>query len=190
MSHRAGAAYMDSELVEGCKAGKPALQRALYERFAGRMLAVCLRYAADRMEAEDVLHLAFLKVFTRMDSYRGGSLEGWIRRICVHESINQYQSRQRRLLVYLEDGHPIPGDEAPADALSSLSLQDLQQLVAGLPEGARTVFNLYAVEGFDHAEIAGMLSISTGTSKSQLSRARKLLQDRLLTQEKHESHTT
>lgn len=176
-------AYTDQELVEGCKAGKPALQRALYERFAGRMLTVCQRYSADRMEAEDVLHLAFMKVFTRMESYRGGVLEGWIRTICVREAINQYHARKRQKLDYGDDENHA-GEEAPAEALSSLSLQDLQRLVATLPEGARVIFNLYAVEGYDHAEIADMLSISVGTSKSQLSRARKLLQDKLMAYER------
>jgi RNA polymerase sigma-70 factor (ECF subfamily) len=164
-------------------AGKPAVQRALYERFAGRMLSVCLRYATDRMEAEDVLHLAFMKVFTKIDTYRGGVLEGWIRTICAREAINHYHAKKRQKINYGQDEN-LPQEEAPADALAALSLQDLQRLVNTLPEGAKIIFNLYAVEGFDHAEIAEMLGISVGTSKSQLSRARKLLQDRLVTYEK------
>jgi len=183
MRQNASKAYTDQELVEGCMAGKPAVQRALYERFAGRMLSVCLRYAADRMEAEDVLHLAFMKVYTRMDSYRGGALEGWVRTICVREAINQYHANKRQKINYGQDEN-LPGEEAPADAIATLSLQDLQRLVTTLPEGAKVIFNLYAVEGFDHAEIADMLGISVGTSKSQLSRARKLLQDRLVAYEK------
>jgi RNA polymerase sigma-70 factor (ECF subfamily) len=183
MRQSSSRAYSDIELVEGCLAGKPAVQRALYERFAGRMLAVCLRYATDRMEAEDVLHLAFMKVFNKMDSYRGGVLEGWIRTICVREAINHYHAKKRQKINYGQEEN-LPIEEAPADAISSLSLQDLQRLIESLPEGARIIFTLYAVEGFDHNEIAEMLNISTGTSKSQLSRARKLLQERLQAYEK------
>jgi RNA polymerase sigma factor (sigma-70 family) len=183
MRQNAGKALSDQDLVEGCLAGKPAMQRALYERFAGRMLGVCLRYAGDRMEAEDVLHLAFMKVFTKMESYRGGALEGWVRTICVREAINHYHAKKRQKINYGEDEN-LPVEEAPAEALAMLSLQDLKRLVETLPEGAKIIFKLYAVEGFDHAEIAEMLNISVGTSKSQLSRARKLLQDRLVTYEK------
>jgi len=183
MRPSASKAYSDTELVEGCIAGKSAVQRALYERFAGRMLGVCQRYAADHMEAEDVLHLAFMKVFTKMDSYRGGVLEGWIRTICVREAINQYHAKKRQKINYGQEENA-PTEETPADALSTLSLQDLQRLIETLPEGARIIFNLYAIEGFDHNEIAQMLHISSGTSKSQLSRARKLLQERLQAHER------
>ena len=183
MRPKAGGTYTDQDLVEGCRAGKPALQRALYERFAGKMLAVAQRYCQDRMEAEDVLHMAFMKVFTRMDSFRGGVLEGWIRTICVREAINHYHSKKRKPVSYgIEESYQ--GEEVPAEALSVLSLQDLHRLVGSLPEGARLVFNLFAVEGFDHAEIADMLGVSVGTTKSQLSRARKLLQEKLVATER------
>ena len=182
MRSSASRAYTDVDLVEGCLAGKPAAQRALYERYAGKMLSVCLRYATDRMEAEDVLHLALMKVYTKMDSYRGGALEGWIRTICVREAINHYHAKKRQKINYGQEEN-LPAEEAPAEALSSLTLQDLQRLVETLPEGAKIIFTLYAVEGFDHNEIADMLKISVGTSKSQLSRARKLLQERLAAQE-------
>lgn len=173
--------YSDEELVEGCKAGKPALQRAFYERFARRMTALCQRYCTDRMEAEDVLHLGFLKIFQKLDTFRGGNLEGWVRQVFVREAIDHYRRRQRQRVDYREDISDLGSEQVPAEILSTLTLQDLKQVIATLPEGARLVFNLYAVEGFDHAEIAAMLDISVGTSKSQLSRARKLLQEKLVT---------
>jgi RNA polymerase sigma-70 factor (ECF subfamily) len=173
--------YSDEELVEGCRAGKPALQKAFYERFARRMTALCQRYCTDRMEAEDVLHLGFLKIFQKLDTFRGGNLEGWVRQVFVREAIDHYRRRQRQRIDYREDTSDLGNEEVPAEILSTLTMQDLQQLIARLPEGARMVFNLYAIEGYDHAEIANMLTISVGTSKSQLSRARKLLQEKLIT---------
>lgn len=142
---------------------------------------MCQRYCTDRMEAEDVLHLGFLKIFQKLDTFRGGNLEGWVRQVFVREAIDHYRRRQRQRIDYREDTSDLGNEEVPAEILSTLTMQDLQQLIARLPEGARMVFNLYAIEGYDHAEIANMLTISVGTSKSQLSRARKLLQEKLIT---------
>jgi RNA polymerase sigma factor (sigma-70 family) len=182
MAKSAAGSITQQQLVEGCIAGKPALQRSLYDLYAGRMLAVCKRYASDIMEAEDTLHTAFVKVFTRMDSFRGGSLEGWIRTICIREAINAYNARKRSPITFSED---LPNsEEIPAQALAELNMQDLARLIAALPDGARIVFTLYAIDGYDHAHIADTLGISVGTSKSQLSRARKLLQNKLVATEK------
>jgi len=145
------------------------------------MLGICIRYAADRMEAEDVLQLGFVKVFRALETFKGGSFEGWMKRIFIRESINQYHSRKRRPIDFQEDytreNHQPDGF---ADALSCLRTEEIMKLVNKLPEGSRIVFNLFAIEGYGHNEIADMLGISEGTSKSQYSRARMLLRNQLL----------
>lgn len=168
-------------IIQGCIREDVRQQRALYERFAKPMLAICLRYAADRMEAEDVLQIGFMKVFKAISTFQGGSFEGWLKRIFVRESINQYHSRKRRPLDFMEDQSPVllHYSDDFADALSNLSVQEILGMLSSISEGSRIVFNLFAIEGFSHAEIGEMLGISVGTSKSQYSRARHLLQAQL-----------
>ncbi len=166
------------ELSEGCRKRKPKAQKALYEALSPKMLGVCLRYLRDREEAEHVMIGGFVKVFEKIDQYKGdGSFEGWIRRIMVNEA-----------LMYIRKNQPLSVDvdimevegELDYDQLEqSLNTEDIMALIRELPVGYKTVFNLYAIEGFNHAEIAAKLGISENTSKSQLSRARKLLQSRL-----------
>ena len=163
-------------LVTACRQGSAAGQERLYRTYAARLMGVCLRYAATTAEAEDVLIQGFTKAFANLDSFADGSLEGWLKRIVVREAIDQF--RKSRRAVPTEDvagyeAHPATG-EAP-EALTQLSAQHLQSLIAALPEGARLVFNLYAVEGYTHPEIAQMMGISVSTSKSQYARARQLL---------------
>lgn len=142
------------------------------------MLAVCCRYIPNRMEAEDVFHDAFIKVFKNLDHFRGGSLEGWVRRIMVNESINYYNRQiKNRNFEDIDDRHE--DFATSSDALDGLSAEELRQMIAGLPDGCRVVFNLFAVEGYEHEEIAQMLNISSGTSRSQLHRARFLLKTQL-----------
>jgi len=168
-------------ILEGCLKNDPRQQRALYEHFAKAMLGICLRYAADRMEAEDVMQLGFIKVFKSLHSYNGGNFQGWIKRIFIRESINQYHSRKRKLLDFTEgeDHTYLNVSDGFADAISQLQTAEIMKLLSTLPEGSRIVFNLFAIEGYGHAEIAEMLGISEGTSKSQYSRARRLLKDQL-----------
>lgn len=168
-------------ILEGCLREDPKQQRALYERFARPMLGICLRYTSDRMEAEDVLQLGFVKVFKSLKSYQGGAFEGWIKRIFIHESINQYHSRKRKPIDFTEGDDPtlLNQTDGFADSISQLQAQEILKLLANLPEGARIVFNMYAIEGYNHNEIAEILNISVGTSKSQYSRARQLLKDQL-----------
>jgi RNA polymerase sigma factor (sigma-70 family) len=150
------------------------MQKALYERLNKKMLAVCCRYINNKMEAEDVFHDAFIKVFKNLATFRGGSLEGWIRRIMVNESINYYNRQIKD--KYFEDIDDRHNDFATdTDAFDELSVADLKAMIARLPEGCRIVFNLFAIEGYEHEEIAKMLNISSGTSRSQLHRARQLL---------------
>ncbi|TGE18027.1 RNA polymerase sigma factor [Hymenobacter elongatus] len=168
----------DADLIAACRQGNGRAQKLLYERFAGMMLGVCIRYLRRREDAEEAMLGGFAKVFRALDQYRHeGSFEGWIRRIMVNEALGQLR-RKEPLHLAIDDSHT---DLAvtPADAESQLNTADLLALLADLPAGYRTVFNLYALEGFSHPEIAELLGISEGTSKSQLSKARAMLQRRL-----------
>ncbi len=170
---------VDTELIEGCKKKDRHAQRFLFEHYSGRMLSLCYRYVKDRMDAEDVMVTAFAKIFDRVGQYKGdGSFEGWVRRIMVNESLT-YLRKNRNM--YLETDIEAAEREPDFDKLdSAMEAEDLMKLISELPTGYRIVFNLYAIDGFSHQEIATQLGISENTSKSQLSRARALLQRRLL----------
>ncbi|WP_303311027.1 RNA polymerase sigma factor [Hymenobacter sp. BT730] len=166
-------------LVEGCRRNQPAAQRALYERLGYQLMGVCMRYCSSRAEAEDALQVTFVKIFTRLEQFRGqGPFEAWARRIAVTTSLNAYQQQRQHVALEAEEvtilAHP---DGTPFDQLSA---EDIIRLMHQLPLGYRTVLNLYAIEGYSHAEISDLLGISEGTSKSQLSRARRLLEERML----------
>lgn len=175
--------YTDDELIEGCLRGERRFQKALYEKYASRMLGVCLRYAEHREEAEDMLQEGFIKVFQSIGSYeKRGSFEGWIRRVMVFTSINIYKSRLRN---YKEEQMSEYYDEPVNEkVIDSLSAKEIVGLIQQLPEGYRVIFNLFAVEGYSHKEIAEQLGIAIGTSKSQFARARVYLQQLVLKQNK------
>lgn len=164
-----------AELLARCRRREPAAQRALYARFAGRLLGVARRYVRTQPEAEDILQDAFVKIFTRLDEFRAeGSLEGWMRRVVVTTALNYWQSGQhRRQQLQLDDVAEPPASEA--DSLDRLNVAEVLALIDQLPEGCRVVLMLYAVDGYAHAEIAELLGIQESTSKAQLSRARKML---------------
>jgi RNA polymerase sigma-70 factor (ECF subfamily) len=169
-------------ILDGCLQNDPRQQRALYEKFARPMLFICLRYAADRMEAEDVLQIGFVKVFKALHTFRGGVFESWIKKIFIRESINQYHSRRRHPIDFSDDKSPailFHHSDGFADALSQLRAEEILKMLSKLPEGARIVFSLFAIEGYSHAEIGEMVGISEGTSKSQYSRARQILKNQL-----------
>lgn len=168
------------DILDGCRRGEPAAQRALYDALAYRLMGVCLRYCPSRAEAEDALQNTFVKLFTRLDQYRGqGPFEAWARRVAVNTALTTYhQSRQRGLQATYEEAAEVASPEG--SSLEQLEADDVLRLLHTLPPGYRTVLNLYAIEGYSHAEIAELLGISEGTSKSQLSRARRLLEERLL----------
>ena len=174
--------YSMDELLEGCKAGNRKMQEALYRQTSSRMLAVCMRYAKDRMEAEDVLQMGYVKVFQRIKDYRGeGSFEGWIRRVMVNTAIESYRKNLRSMnIVPIEDAHE---QAATGFDFSRLGVQDLMKLVQNLADGYRLVFNMYAIEGYSHKEIAETLGITEGASKSQLSRARAILRQEIIKME-------
>ena len=175
----------DEELVKGCVENKPLAQRTLYERFSRKMMGVCLRYADGRDEAEDILQNGFIKVFENIESFKGsGSLEGWIRKIMVNTALNNYrQNKAGRLKVDLDAvEYMLPSDNQVS---GTLDVKELMKTIQQLPAGFRTVFNLFAIEGYSHKEIAEQLNISEGTSKSQYSRARMYLQKALKIEEKY-----
>ncbi len=169
----------EEKLLQGCRKGKSQAQQAFYERFAPKMLGVCIRYIHDREEAEHVMIGGMVKVFEKINQYSGeGSLEGWVRRVVVNESLMYIRKNKNMSLeVEVEQAQFEPNYQTLEN---NLEAQDLMNLIAELPVGYRTVFNLYAIEGYGHKEIAKTLGINENTSKSQLSRARKLLQTRLL----------
>jgi len=152
------------------------MQEELYSRFSPRMYAVCLRYASSSEEAEDILQEGFIKIFKKLGSYRGdGSFEGWIRRIFVNTAIEHFRRRRYLQPVTEKEENTIEGKYL--SVLDELGEKDILELIAQLSPGYRTVFNMYVVEGYTHKEIGDMLGISEGTSKSQLSRAKVILQD-------------
>jgi RNA polymerase sigma-70 factor (ECF subfamily) len=166
----------ESDLIYGCLNGDRRMQEELYRRFSPRMYAVCLRYAGNAEEAEDILQEGFIKVFKKLDSFRGdGSFEGWIRRIFVNTAIEHFRRKRYLMPVTEKEENTIEGKYT--SVLDELSAKDIMALIRELSPGYRTVFNMYVVEGYTHKEIADILGISEGTSKSQLSRAKVILQD-------------
>ena len=152
------------------------MQQELYNRFAPRMYGVCLRYASNAEEAEDILQEGFIKIFNKINSYRGdGSFEGWIRRIFVNTAIEHFRKKTYLQPITETEENTVEGKYL--SVLDSLAEKDIIQLIQQLSPGYRTVFNMYVVEGYTHKQIAEMLGISEGTSKSQLSRAKLILQD-------------
>lgn len=169
----------EEKLLEGCRKGDRKAQRDLYEKYASLMFSVCRRYISDSAEAEDVLVCGFTKVLSKIDQFKGdGSFEGWIRRIMVNEALSYIRKNKSMYLeVEIEKADREPDYNQVQD---QLEVEDLQKMIARLPSGYRTVFNLYAIEGFSHKEIAKKLGVSENTSKSQLSRARGHLQKLLI----------
>nr|WP_321414314.1 RNA polymerase sigma factor [uncultured Allomuricauda sp.] len=167
----------EKQLIKKSIKGDQQAQRLLYDKFSPKMLGVCRQYIKDLHFAEDVMLHGFVKVFNHLSSYQfKGSFEGWIRTIMVRESISYL--RKRQFVVYDDEAVGVNGEVSTShDGI--LDLEYVQQLIDGLPEGYKAVFLLYAIEGYGHKEIAELLEISEGTSKSQLFKARKMLQDNL-----------
>lgn len=168
-----------THVIQGCLLGQRKAQETLYKLFAAKMLGVCMRYATDKMEAEDMLQNGFIKVFGKLTDFKNeGSFEGWIRRIMVHSAIEYYRKHHKMMqLVELET----PGAEQAVNSVAACSLEakDLLAIIQNLPPGYRMVFNMYAIEGYSHKEIGEIMNISEGASKSQLSRARTILKEKV-----------
>lgn len=169
----------DEELVKGCLDKNPSAQKLLFERFSRKMMGVCIRYAGRREEAEEMLQNGFIRVFEKIKTFRSmGSLEGWIRKIMVNVSLTYLRkSNPMKMNTNIDDAKFVmPGNNLPNGG-ESLNEKDLLKMIQSLPTGFRTVFNLYAIEGYSHKEIGELLGISEGTSKSQYSRAKVHLQN-------------
>lgn len=166
----------ESDLISGCIDGNRRLQEELYNRFSPRMYGVCLRYAGNAEEAEDILQEGFIKVYKKLGSFRSeGSFEGWIRRIFVNTAIEHFRRKKYLLPVTEKEESTMEGNYL--SVLDDLAERDILELVRQLSPGYRTVFNMYVVEGYTHKEIGEIMGISEGTSKSQLSRAKVILQE-------------
>jgi len=164
----------EAEIVYRCLQQDTLAQNELYRRYAGKMIAVCMRYARNRDDAADIMQDAFVKVFINLKSFKGeGSFEGWIKRIMINTALKQYRKDLKfKNDVDIENAHTLTFE---SNIVSNLSAKELMSHVQSLPDGYRTIFNLYVIEGYQHNEIGEMLNISEGTSKSQLSRARNYL---------------
>jgi RNA polymerase sigma factor (sigma-70 family) len=172
----------EQELVAGCIAGNRRMQQKLYNTYAGKMLVLCNRYCRTSAEAEDILQDAFIKIFAKIETFRFECpLSAWIRTIVVNTAINHIR-KEKDLAMSVDVDHAYSVENNLTSAIADLNYNELIELVRSLPIGCQTVFNLYAIDGYDHAEIGEKLGISVGTSKSQYSRAKGLLQKKLLLQ--------
>jgi len=169
----------EDELIKGCVRENKHCQRALYEKFAGKMMTVCLRYTRHRLEAEDIMQEGFIKIFNNINKFqRRGSLEGWIRRIMINTALSNYnKSSFKKEIIGIEDYQS--GVEQPK-AIQQLTADEIMKVINTLPDGYRIVFNLYVIEEYSHNEIAKMLGITSSTSRSQLVKARRMLQKKII----------
>jgi RNA polymerase sigma-70 factor (ECF subfamily) len=167
----------DTELLQACIAGNSQAQFRFYERYSPRLYAVCLRYARDAGEANDFLQEGFIKIFRDLSTYRAeGNLEAWMHRIMVNTVLSWLRKKKLQFLPYVE---PPESQYSDAEIIGAISATELIAVLNHLPQGYRTVLNLYAIEGYSHAEIAALLDISEGTSRSQYLRAKIALKNRL-----------
>lgn len=171
----------EKEIIAGCKEGAKEAQHKLYADYSAQFFGICLRYMKDQRDAEEVLTNGFMKIFNNISKYREeGSFEGWMKRILVNEAL-MYIRKNRQMFVEV-DIDETKDVEGFSWTQNDLETRELLKLIQSLPTGYRTIFNMYAVEGYSHKEIAKTLGISEATSKSQLSRARALLQDKVFNQ--------
>jgi RNA polymerase sigma factor (sigma-70 family) len=175
--------HSEKDLIEGCMKGNRAAQKALYDRYCRKMMVVCQRYARSTQEAEDILQEGFIKVFSNIQTFRGDSrLDTWITRVIINTALNA--QRQKLYLMPMVDVEDVTLKQEEGISLAGIHLSELLNMVQALPDGCRVVFNLFAIEGYSHKEIAALLGISEGTSKSQYNRAKNLLKERLSRHEK------
>ncbi|MDD3320160.1 MAG: sigma-70 family RNA polymerase sigma factor [Paludibacter sp.] len=167
----------EQQLIAGCRDGKPKAQKAIYELYAPAMMSVCYRYVNDMETAKDLLQDGFIKLFTKIDSFSGtGAFGGWVRRIFVTTSLEFLRQTNALKLSTSIDEFEYFIENEDVSTLDKISADDIMKCISQLSDGYRTVFNLYAIEGYSHAEIAEMLNINEVTSRSQFMRARKILQ--------------
>lgn len=164
------------QLIKNCKKRDIKSQSEIYQLFAGKLFALCLKYSKTKQEAEDNLQDAFITIFKKIDQFKHiGSFEGWMKRIVINTALQSY--REKKVLNLVEENYP---DEVEVEVNESdLSLDFLLKIIQELPERYRMVFNLYVLDGFSHKEIASLMGIAEGTSKSNLSRARLILKEKV-----------
>jgi RNA polymerase sigma-70 factor (ECF subfamily) len=175
----------ESEIIKGCLKNDRSCQKALYERYYGKMMSVCLRYAKDRDEAKDILHEAYMKVYDKLRNFGNkGSFEGWIRRIMVNTAIDHIRRNKHEYLivntVYASDQAATVKDESDENIMNSVDHEEVMKAIQQLSPAYRAVFNLYVIEEYSHKEIADILDISEGTSKSNLAKAKFNLKKNLI----------
>ena len=168
------------QIIEGCARHERKAQKVLYEKYSRLLLGVCMRYASNKSEAEDILQDSFLKIFFRITDYSGtGSFVGWLRKVVVNTAITHYHVNLKyRYHVEIEEYVSVESGSAGFDE-DFFTADELYKVLNELPRGYRMIFNLYAVEGYKHKEIAEMMGIDTNTSKSQYSRAKAVIRDKL-----------
>ena len=165
----------ESELIQGCKNKREDCQKLLFDRYSGKMMSVCTRYAKDRQQAQDILQEGFIKVFSYVKQYRGeGSFEGWLRRVFVSVAAREI-SKNKIMFSEIDIGN-LKDHSVDPEVVSKMSEDEIHMLIRTLPEGYRMVFNLNVIEGYTHEEIARMLGIQSSTSRVQLMKAKKHLQ--------------
>ncbi len=173
--------FTEDEIIDGCLKNDRKMQKVLYDRYASKLYALCLRYAHDRAEADDILQEGFVKIFFKIHQFsRQHSFDGWLKRVIINTAITHYHQNVKH--YYQKDIDEIQESDISGtnEVLESeYSAEELLTVVQSLSTGYRTVFNLYAVEGYKHKEIAEMLKIDETTSKSQYHRAKKIIQERL-----------
>lgn len=173
--------FTENEIIDGCLKNDRKMQKELYDRYASKLYALCLRYAHDRAEADDILQEGFVKIFFKINQFsRENSFEGWLKRVVINTAITHYHHNLKH--YYQKDINEIQESELQGKhevVEGEYSTEDLLNAVQSLSVGYRTIFNLFAVEGYKHKEIAEMLKIDESTSKSQFHRAKKLIRERL-----------
>jgi RNA polymerase sigma-70 factor (ECF subfamily) len=168
------------QMLEGCKLNNISAQEVLYNKYNAKMLGVCYRYASNRADAEDMLQEGFIRIFTQLHQYRNeGSLEGWIRKVIVHTCINILK-KNKKFSEYLDITHAENMEARQASVYSMMQTKHIIECIRMLPLGYKTVLNLYAIEGYSHKEIASILEIEEGTSRSQYARAKIMLENILI----------
>jgi len=168
-------------LIDGCIEGDRYAQKMLFEKYKATMFAICMRYAKNKMEAEDVMIEGFMVVYSNLNQFKGkGSFEGWIRRIMVNTAINNYRSNIKNYMVSsIDDEAYFEIKDEPTEYKDEFPSNVLMEMIQSLPEGYRMVFNLYEIEGYSHKEIAKLLDVTVGTTKTQLYHAKKTLQNKI-----------
>jgi len=167
----------EADLINNCKKQHAASQKLLYNKYAGKMLSVCMRYINDKSEAEDILQEGFIKIFTHISYFRGeGSFEGWMRRIFVNTALSALRVKQIKFSDSI-DNHYNQSQVEPS-VFDKIGSQEIFEMIRTLPNGYRVVFNLFAIEGYSHKEIAEMLNITESTSRTQFLKARNALKEK------------